>query len=78
MGSLAARKVAESDWTSVWQAVVVYIFSSWHRTPRRRSRLALTLKEREEISTGIAAQRSARLMARLLGHYVGDGHFIDY
>src|SRR5665647_1417908 len=36
--------------------------------PRHRSRLALTLSEREEISRGIAAHRSARSMARLLGH----------
>src|SRR5471032_8494 len=36
--------------------------------PQRRSRLALTLSEREEISRGIAAYRSARSMARLLGH----------
>jgi IS30 family transposase len=36
--------------------------------PRRRSRLALTLAEREEISRGIAAHRSARSTARLLGH----------
>jgi IS30 family transposase len=36
-------------------------------TPRRRSRLALTLSEREEISRGIAAAQSARSMARLLG-----------
>ncbi len=36
--------------------------------PRRRSRLALTLSEREEISRGIAAHRSTRSMARLLGH----------
>src|ERR1700704_990956 len=36
--------------------------------PRRRSRLALTLSEREEISRGIAAAQSARSMARLLGH----------
>ena len=35
--------------------------------PRRRSRLALTLSEREEISRGIAAHRSARSLARLLG-----------
>src|SRR5450756_849474 len=35
---------------------------------RRRSRLALTLSEREEISRGITAHRSARSMARLLGH----------
>src|SRR5271168_4738569 len=35
--------------------------------PRRRSRLALALSEREEISRGIAAHRSARSMARLLG-----------
>jgi IS30 family transposase len=35
--------------------------------PRRRSRLALTLSEREEISRGIVAQHSIRLMASLLG-----------
>ena len=35
--------------------------------PRRCSRLALTLAEREEISRGIAAHQSARSMARLLG-----------
>ena len=35
--------------------------------PRRRSRLALTLREREEISRGIAVHRSARSMAGLLG-----------
>ena len=37
-------------------------------SPRQRSRLALTLSEREEISRGIAAHQSARSMARLLGH----------
>src|SRR6202162_3556907 len=37
------------------------------RPPRRRSRLALTLLEREEISRGIAVHRSARSMAGLLG-----------
>ena len=35
--------------------------------PRRRSRLALTLSERETISRGIAAHQSARSMAMLLG-----------
>jgi IS30 family transposase len=35
--------------------------------PRRRSRLALSLSEREEISRGIVAERSIRWMARLLG-----------
>src|SRR5471030_1252958 len=34
---------------------------------RRRSRLALTLAEREEISRGIAVDESARAMARTLG-----------
>ena len=34
---------------------------------RRRSRLALTLCEREEISRSIAAHQSCRSMARLLG-----------
>ena len=35
--------------------------------PPRRSRLVLTLAEREEISRGIAGHQSARAMARLLG-----------
>src|ERR1700754_5253981 len=35
--------------------------------PRRRSRLALKLAEREEISRGIAVHRSARSMAGMLG-----------
>src|SRR5476651_1781891 len=35
--------------------------------PRRRSRLTLTLSEREEISRSIAAHQSCRSMARLLG-----------
>jgi len=35
--------------------------------PRRRSRLALTLSEREEISRGVAAHQSARSIARSLG-----------
>ena len=35
--------------------------------PQRRSRLALTLAEREEISRGIAGHQSARSMAQLLG-----------
>src|SRR5450759_5902218 len=34
---------------------------------RRRSRLALTLPEREEISRGLASHQSARSIARLLG-----------
>jgi hypothetical protein len=34
---------------------------------RRRSRLALTLAEREVISRGITAHQSARSMAKLLG-----------
>jgi IS30 family transposase len=35
---------------------------------RHRSRLALTLSEREEISRGIARHQSVRSMTRLLGH----------
>ena len=34
---------------------------------RRRSRLALTLAEREVISRGVTARRSARSIAKLLG-----------
>jgi DNA-binding CsgD family transcriptional regulator len=36
-------------------------------TSRRRSQLALTLPEREEISRGLASHQSARSIARLLG-----------
>ena len=40
----------------------------WVRpSPRRRSRLALTVSEREEISRGLASHQSVRSMARLLG-----------
>src|SRR6478609_9573156 len=72
MGSLAARRVAQSDRAGVWEAVIVDLFPGvairWIRpAPRRRSRLALTLSEREEISRGIAVHRSARSMAGLLG-----------
>jgi IS30 family transposase len=35
--------------------------------PRRRSRLALTLSEREEISRGLVAGQSIRALARMLG-----------
>ncbi len=35
--------------------------------PRKRSRLALTLVEREEISRGLVAQQSIRAIARILG-----------
>jgi IS30 family transposase len=35
--------------------------------PRRRSKLALTLSEREEISRGLAADQSARSLAKVLG-----------
>ena len=48
MGALAAWGVAEGDWASVWQAVIVDLFSGGAHggirpAPRRRSRLALTL-----------------------------------
>ena len=35
--------------------------------PKKRSRLALTLAEREEISRGIAAEHSIREIARIIG-----------
>ena len=53
VGPMAAWRIAEGDWTRIWQAVVVDLFSGcsarrhWRR---RRSRLALTFAEREEIS----------------------------
>jgi len=66
-------EVAESGLgPGVWQAIIVHLFPSGPHggirpAPRRRSRLALTISEREEISRGIATHQSARSMARLLG-----------
>ena len=73
VGALAAWGVAEGDWANVWQTVIVDLFEvaphgGIRPAPRRRSRLAMTLAEREEISRGIAGARSMRSMARLLGH----------
>src|ERR1039458_7355193 len=72
MGSLAARGVAQSDWaafgkpsSSIYSQVSPY--GGIRLAPRRRSQLALTLSEREEISRGVAAHQSARSMVRLLG-----------
>ncbi len=42
--------------------------------PRRRSRLALSLSEREEISRGIVAAQSIRSMAALLDRAQGRIH----
>ena len=72
MGSLATRGVFKAigrafgkPSSSIYFQVSPY--GGIRPTPRRRSRLALTLSEREEISRGIAIHRSARSMARLLG-----------
>src|SRR6476659_616670 len=71
MGSLAARGVAHSDRAFGKPASSIYFqvspYGGIRPAPRRRSRLALTLSEREEISRGIAVHRSARSMAGLLG-----------
>src|SRR6478752_10219801 len=73
MGSLEARRVAEGDRTSFWQAVIVDLsflvapHGGIRPAQRRRSRLALTLPEREVISRGVTAHQSVRSIARLLG-----------
>src|SRR6476659_7588572 len=71
MGSLAARRDAEGDWAFGKPSSSLYFevspYGGIRPAPRRRSRLALTLSEREEISRGIAVHRSARSMAGLLG-----------
>src|SRR6476619_5111751 len=71
MGSLAARGVAQSDRAFGKPSSSIYFqvspYGGIRPAPRRRSRLALTLSEREEISRGIAVHRSARSMAGLLG-----------
>src|SRR5258707_10609924 len=72
MGSLEARRVAEGDRPSFWQAVIVDLFlvaphGGIRPAQRRRSRLALTLAEREVICRGVTAHQWARSMAKLLG-----------
>src|SRR5262249_1260771 len=68
----------EMEWMR-WSGDMFEVLMRWQRrscgphggirpAPRRRSRLALTLAEREEISRGIAGAPSMRSMARLLGH----------
>ena len=63
----------KADWTTIGKpSSSIYFQVAPHGgirpVPRRRSRLALTLAEREEISRGVASARSMRSMARLLGH----------
>jgi hypothetical protein len=64
MGSLAAGGVAQSDWaafgkpsSSIYNQVAPH--GGIRPAARRRSRLALTLSGREEISRGIAVHQSA-------------------
>src|SRR5450756_1206999 len=55
-------------------------------SPRRRSRLALTLAEREEISRGVASQLSLRCIAAELGrspsttrtHEICNNHYVPH
>jgi len=72
MGSLAARESLKAIGRAFGKPSSSIYFQvsplgGIRPAPRRRSRLALTLAEREEISRGIAVRRSARSMARLLG-----------
>ncbi len=59
-----ARALGKSS-SSIWGHVVPH--GGIRPVPRRRSRRALTLAEREEISRGIAAHRSMRSIAAILG-----------
>src|ERR1700730_17233317 len=72
MGSLATRGVFEGDRASVWEAVIVDLFPGGpargiRPAARHRSRLALALSERGEISRGITAHQSPRSIAKMLG-----------
>ena len=64
-GSLKAIGRAFGKSSSIYYQVAPH--GGIRPAPRRCSRLALTLAEREEISRGIAGHQSARSMARLLG-----------
>src|SRR5258708_37295729 len=65
MGSLEARRVAEGDRTSFWQAVIVDLFfggSAWWDSSCPAASLQAGLDAR-----GVTAHQSARSMAKLLG-----------
>src|SRR5476651_779703 len=72
MGSLAARRVAQGDWASVWQAVVVHLFpdltARWNSSNPSASLAAGAdaLGTRRDIERH-CVRRSARSMAGLLG-----------
>jgi hypothetical protein len=77
MGSLEARRVAEGDWTSFGKpSSSIYFLVAPHGgirpALRRRSRLALTLSEREVISRGVTAS-CRRIASRISG--VSDAAF---
>ena len=61
----------EGDQRAVRRSSSIYFLVAPHGgfrpAERRCSRLALTLAEREEISRGVTARRSARSIAKLLG-----------
>jgi hypothetical protein len=72
-GSLEARGVVEGDRENfLVRSHRRFIFwvaphGGFRPAKRRRSRLALTLAEREVISRGVTAHQSARSIAKLLG-----------
>ena len=68
MGPLAARRVDALDWSGVGKPSSSIYFQlsplgGIRLRPRRRSWMALTLSEREEISRGIVARQSIWSMA---------------
>jgi len=72
VGSLAQRRVSSLDSASLWRSHssiqgVLARTGGIRPPPRRRSRRALTLSEREEISRGVFAGQSLRLIAASLG-----------
>jgi IS30 family transposase len=68
LAPMEVRAIPARDWACLWQATSHHsqdIVAMW-RHSSRRSRLALTLAEREDISRGIASDSSIREIARLL------------
>ena len=68
LAPMEVRAVSARDWACFWQTTSHHsqaVVAKW-RHSSRRSRLALTLAEREDISRGIASDSSIREIARLL------------
>src|SRR6266478_4140075 len=61
LGSLAAGRVAESDWASVWEAIIVNLFSAGVNLGKTAANRPSKLASRRYHSARKSAERAGRL-----------------